>query len=741
MNSHRFFRFLAATALSACCSTVLSQQLEEVIVSAQKRSESLQDVAISVAVVSGEELAALNKTQIRELSRLVPSLTYATGTSDAGQSIVMRGVGTQTFSRSVDQSVGTVIDGITAGSVSGSLLDFTDVDRIEVLRGPQGMLFGKNASAGLLSITTRSPTEELTAGLGASYGDEDSIQLNGYLSGPIVEDRLLGRLSLYSNTRDGVLKNDYPGGKDFNDRDEWGVRAKLKWLVTDELDAQLTYVHAERDHNCCLGPLRNVTAGSVADREGGPRGSNAENVLDNDQSPGDTELDTYALHLNYTLGDYTFTSITAYTEEDVFGAARGDLYTRTALPMNDSWENYEQFTQELRVTSPAGATLSYVAGLYYFDKDIDRQFVRLIDLYGIDASPTPDSGAISLLNDPHTTSESFAVFGQLTWNITEQGRLSVGARYNDDELTIDQTVSFIPGTIPEAPPGTIKDKTDNQEVSWRVIGELDITDDAMVYASVARGYKGPGSNSLPSGPTSGDDVFVDPEIPTNYEIGIKSEWLDNRVRFNAAIYYTEFKDFQASAQVPNAFPPLFFLANAGELETQGVEIEINAQALENLQLQASIAYTDATFSDWADAPCYAHQSEADGCVNGMQDLSGADMPDSPDWAINLGANYFIPLSSLPFDGFVRGNYFWQDDVQFDTTNNPLHIGDSHGTVDLYTGISSEDGMYTLQFFVQNLFDEFYIVSLSGQTQVGIEAGHGLPYDYKRRYGMSLQLNF
>jgi iron complex outermembrane receptor protein len=741
MNTAQLARISGAAALALCCAAVHAQLLEEVLVTAQKRSESLQDVPISVAVLSGEELAALNKTQISQLSRLVPSLTYATGTSDAGQSIVIRGVGTQTFSRSVDQSVGTVIDGVSAGSISGSLLDFTDVDRIEVLRGPQGMLFGKNASAGLLNITTRSPTRELTAGLGASYSDDDSIQLNGYLSGPLVEDRLLGRVALYSNTRDGILKNNYPGGKDFNDRDEWGVRAKLQWLLSEKIDAQLSYVHAKRDHNCCIGPLRNVTAGSVADREGGPRGSNAENVLDNDQSPGDTELDTYALYLNYSLGDYTFTSITAYTEEDVFSAARGDLYTRTALPMNDSWENYEQFTQELRVTSPADARLSYVAGLYYFDKDIDRHFIRLIDLYGIDAVPVPGPGAISLLNDPRTTSESFAVFGQLTWNITEHGRLSVGARYNDDELTIDQTVSSLPGTIPEAPAGTIKDKTDNQEVSWRVIGELDITDDAMVYASVARGYKGPGSNSLPSGPSSGRDVFVDPEIPTNYEIGIKSEWLDNRLRFNAAVYYTQFEDFQASAQVPNAFPPLFFLANAGELETQGVEIEITAQALENLQLQASFAYTDATFSDWADAPCYANQSAADGCINEIQDLSGADMPDSPDWAINLGANYYIPLPSLPFDGFVRGNYFWQDDVQFDTTNNPLHIGDSHGTLDLYTGISSRDGQYTLQFFIQNLFDEFYIVSLSGQQEVGIEAGHGLPYDYKRRYGMSLQLNF
>ncbi len=136
----------------------------------------------------------------------------------------------------------------------------------------------------------------------------------------------------------------------------------------------------------------------------------------------------------------------------------------------------------------------------------------------------------------------------------------------------------------------------------------------MVYASYARGYKGPGSNSLPSGPTSGT-VFVDPEIPTSYEAGIKSQWLDNRLRLNGAVYYSTFKDFQASAQVPGAFPPIFYLTNAGELETQGVEIEMNANVLENFDVQASLAYTDAIFSDWNDAPCYARQTEAQGCVN------------------------------------------------------------------------------------------------------------------------------
>jgi iron complex outermembrane receptor protein len=720
--------------------SVLAQQLEEVTVTAQKRTESLQDVAISIAVVSGAELAALNKTQISDLSRLVPGFTFAESTSDAGRNILIRGIGTNSFSRSVDLSVGTVVDNVASGSLSGSVLDFSDVERVEVLRGPQGMLFGKNSSAGLLNITTRSPTAELSTGFGASYGSENMMNLNGYVSGPIVEDKLLGRLSMYKNSSDPIIENGYPGGDDFNDRDEWGGRGKLRWLVTDDLDAQLNYTHVKRKQTCCVAALRQVAADSVVDREGGPVGPKNDKVLDNDTSKGETKVDIYSLEINYSLADYLLTSISAYTNENVYGAARADDYTRTALPLNDSFEKYDQYTQELRITSPADGTVTYVAGMYYYYKKIDRSFLRYIDLYGIDFAPTPDSGALSVDNETKNDSESFAGFGQATWHVTDRSRISVGARYNFDQLSHKQTVKPIPGTAPEAPPGTVDQTTNEQKGSWRLIGEHDIADDAMVYASVARGYKGPGSNSLPSGPTSGD-VFVDPEIPTSYEIGIKSQWFDNRLRFNGAAYYSKFKDFQASAQVAGAFPPLFFLTNAGELETKGVEIEVNAQIAANFEVQGSLAYTDATFADWDDAPCYARQIEAQGCVDGVQDLSGADMPNSPKWSTYLAGTYYIPVPSMPFDGFASLNFFWRDEVQFDTANNPLFVGDPYNTFDLYTGIAARDGRYRLQFYVQNLFDQFYPATIGGQEAVGVEAAHILEYTYKRRFGVSLQMDW
>lgn len=737
MKAHHLPRLLTLLTLLTPALSLQAQQLEEVIVTAQKRSESLQDVAISIAVVSGTELADLNKTQISDLSRLVPGFTFAESTSDAGRNILIRGIGTNSFSRSVDLSVGTVVDNVASGSLSGSVLDFSDVARVEVLRGPQGMLFGKNASAGLLNITTHNPTPELTTGFSTAYGSENLVNLFGYVSGPVIEDSLLGRISMYSNSSDPIIDNRYPGGDDFNDRDEWGGRGKLRWLLTDDLDAQFNYTHVKRKHTCCVAALRQVTPGSVAQREGGPVGPKNDKVVDNDTSEGETKIDIYSMEVNYSLGDYLLTSISAYTNENVFGAARADDYTRTALPLNDSDEKYDQYTQELRITSPADGVITYVAGLYYFHKEIDRTFLRLIDLQGIDLAP---SGALSTLNFNDVTADSIAAFGQLTWHFSERDRLSVGARYNNDQLHHKQIVDAYPGTAPEAPVGSINAKTSDQDGSWRVILERDIAEDAMVYASYARGYKGPGSNSLTSGPSSGE-VFVDPEIPTSYELGIKSQWLDNRLRVNAATYYSKFKDFQASAQVAGAFPPIFFLTNAGELETKGVELEVDARIADNFDMQASVAYTDATFSDWPDAPCYSGQTEAEGCVNDSQDLSGADMPNSPKWSTYLSGTYYQPFPALPFDGFSSLSYFWQDKVQFDTANNPLLQGDAYGTFDWYTGIAAKNGRYRLQFFVQNLFDQFYVATIGGQTVVGVEAAHILNYDYTRRFGISLQMDW
>lgn len=724
---------------AVCQSSAAENILEELVVTAQKREQNLQDVPISVSVVSGEVLQAMNKNQLSELSKVVPGFTFAEGTSDAGKSVLIRGVGTQSFSRGVEQSVGTVVDEVVVDGLVTSQLDLNDMARVEVLRGPQGMLFGKNASVGVLNITTNAPTQEFAAGLGASYADENEIKLNAYVSGPLVDDAVLGRLSAYSNKRDAIVENLYPGGSDFNDRDEWGVRGKLLFIFTDQLDAKIGYFHAERDHSCCAPvPVKN-TAGGIPESDNSPEGKENDKVLENDDTTGSTETDVYSLAFNYGFSDHIFTSISAYSESNVASNFRVDGSTRTTLPINEGDSDSEQFTQEFRITSPSDNSLTYVAGLYYYDKEQKRDFTRIIDTYGVGLAPAPGLLLFSLINNVDVQRESYSAFGELTWNVSERASLTLGARYDDEEVSVSQFVGFLPGTLPEATPGTFDSTESDQAWSGRLIGQFDLADDKMIYASAARGYKGLGANTLASSEIDVERI-IDPEIPTSYEIGIKSLLLEQSVRLNAAVFYSTFDDFQATL-TDLSVPPGFYLVSAGEMETQGFELELQAQLSERFFLTAAVAYVDATFADFEDAGCYAGQTPEQGCTDGSQDLSGADMPNSPDWSYTITGRYDHPFESMPFDGFINGSWYWQDEVQYSTENNPILVGDSYGLADLSFGVAGKDGTYSVNVFIKNVFDEFYVSSLGAAPAFGVDKNQGLNYDYKRRFGIATQLSF
>lgn len=721
--------------------------LEEIIVTAQRREQALQDVPISVAVVTDEQLRERSENEVSDLAKMVPGFSFADSSSDDGKSIAIRGVGTRTFSRGVEQSVGTVVDGVVASSVATSLLDLSDVARVEVLRGPQGMLFGKNASAGLLNITTNAPTEEFSASLGASYAEENEVKLNGHVSGALGSNRLLGRLAMYSSSRDPMLENIHPAGNDYNDRDEWGLRGKLLYHASDELDFLLSYVHSERDHSCCTSVPAVVMPGSRADRLGTPSGPENDKINENDDSTGTTELDVYSLEVNYAVGDHTLTSITAYTESLIESNFLGIGSPVSFLPLNQGTSEIEQFTQELRLTSPSDQVVSYVAGLYYYNREEARELNRIIDYVGLEVPalgiPLPGIAGTSLTNNFTVENESYSAFAQLTWNINETSRLSLGARYNSEDVALQQTIGFIPNVgplfSPEATPGSITASATDDAMSWRLIGEKDLSDEFMLYASASKGYKGPGANTLPSG-VGASQPIVRPEIPTSYELGIKSQWLDNRVRFNAAAFYTTFEDFHATAS-DGKTPPTFFLANAGELETQGFELEFDARLTERLSVWGSLAYIDAIYSDYKNTACYTGQTAAEGCVNGVQDLTGAPLPNVAELSYSASARYDMPLESMPFDAFLMGSYFWQDEVQYNNANNPNTIGDAYGIADLTLGVASRDGRYSAQLYVKNVFDEYYVTSVQDGVTIGIPVLHSLDYTYTRRFGVSVQIQF
>ncbi|MEM8937531.1 MAG: TonB-dependent receptor [Pseudomonadota bacterium] len=727
------------TAEIAGATRTLSQDV--VVVTAQKREQNLQDVPISVTAVQGETLDALGRNQISELSRIVPGVSFADGTSDAGKSVAIRGVGTQSFSRGVEQAVGTVVDGVVADGLVSSQLDMSDVERLEVLRGPQGMLFGKNASAGVLNIVTNDPTADLELGLNASYAEENEIKLSGFVSGPLVGEKILARITGYYNKRDALVENIFPGGQDFNDRDEWGIRGKVLFQITDDLDATVTGFHAERDHVCCLfAPVsyvpgrRPATLGVEL-----PSGPENDKVSEDDTATGSTKSDAYSLEINYQLGDHTLTSITGYSLSEVQSNYRAPGSPTIGILQNEGLSDIEQLTHELRVTSPADQLVSYVVGLYYFDREESRDFTRQVDLFGPNVTPAPGLAISSLVNNSRVTRESFSVFGQATINLTEALRLSFGLRMDNEEVSLFKDVGFVPGTMPEQPTALGITSESESDTGWsgRIIAQYDASDDVMVYASAARGYKGLGTNTLVSGDPAVVPI-VDPEIPTSFELGLKSRLLDNRVTFNTALFHTTFDDFQSS-NLDNNTPPGFFLVNAEEMRTMGVEVEMDARVTERLSMSGSLTYTDAEFTDFEAQPCYSPVQPE--CVGGRQDLSGDDIPNSPDWTYRVAARYDQPLQNLPFDGFVDVSWYWQSEVLYNSNQNPTLIGDSYGIADLFVGIADKESRYTLTVFAKNLFDKFHVNSLSTNFGFGIAKAQLLPYEYERRFGVAANLRF
>lgn len=721
-----------ALAASLASQTAMAVELEEIIVTAQKRSQSLQDVPLSVIAVSGEELKSLNRNEITELTKSVAGFTFQTGSGDSERAVQIRGVGTSTFSKGVEQSVGTVIDGVVAGGLVASFLDFNDVERVEVLRGPQGMLFGKNASAGLLNIVTQGPTDDLSYGASATFGDEGEQKLSGYLSGSLGA-KVKGRISAYSNERDGfIVNNNAQVSGDYNNRDETGFNAKLLIEPSDDLSILLNYRTAEREYSCCYRPPVTVVGPFAAAL---PQGVENDRIFDiTTFSPNSTELDLFSAEINYQLSENTLTSITSFTDTFSFSNIVATGLPLDLLNDNQSADQTDQFTQEIRITSPGDRKFSYVAGLYYYKNELDRfqtqvfnpPFSRQATTAGFEAKTDVESSSLS-------------VFAQGTWKLNDVTRLSLGLRYNDEEVTLDQSVTNRLGALRFPNPGRSTTVDDNA-VSWRLTAERDVGESKMLYATVARGYKGPGANTLPSGLAAAKPI-VDAEIPTNYEVGLKSEWLDGSLRLNVNAFLTEFEDFQASLS-DNNIPPAFFLSNAGKLETKGVEVELTRQTNENLYLSANLALIDAQFDTFIGAQCYPTQSPALGCVGGVQDLSGKDLPFSPDLTFNLFARYDIPLTNMPFNMYVQGAYHWQDDVQFNTSNDPGTIQESYGLADFAIGLESNEGNYSLQLYVKNAFDEFYSSGFTTQgTPFGVLLAQNLEYDYTRRAGVTLRVDF
>lgn len=703
---------IAGANSAAVAGSKSSFSLEEVVVTAQKRAEGLQDVPISIAAVSGDKIRSSGMSKLQDLSASVPTLHVgeATGTDQ----MYMRGIGSG-VNVGFEQSVGTVIDGVFYGRSRFGRSQFLDLERVEVLKGPQGALFGKNTTAGMINITSANPTDEFEGWVTGTHEFElDETTMEGAISGPLT-DTVKARLAMRWNEQaEGWVDNEIVDNDEPESRDK-AARLTIAWDASEDIEVigkitwgesskegrnneithctptlQAIYANNGINDDCRLNGKKQV----VGARDSSGRLENVEEQ--------DTEYSAYSLAVNWTLGEYTLSSVTNYSEYEYLDQFHSspvalDLMTVEIL------EDYDQFSQEIRLASPVGEDFEYIVGAYYEENANDSYLI--IDqnwaLSGLVGGPNG-----SMRVPTKQDYESWALFGQLTWSLSDAVNLTVSGRYTEEEKEAHTQSRFYQLYTDNllVPFYDVDDKFDNDNLSGTASLQWDINSDVMVYAKVGTGYKGGGFNQQMFGPVpqtiAEANYIFDEETVIAYELGMKSTLLDGAAEFNVTLFYSVFDDMQVSAQEGDSFT----VANAGSAISQGVEIDGRWRLTENLTLIGNLAYLDSYYDEFEGNQCYQGQTVALGCINGAQDSSGNRTMFAPEWAANLGLKHVMPLGeSLELTSSVDINY--SDEYWLIVNTDPFLQQDAFTKVDARVALGASDGQWEVALLGRNLTDK------------------------------------
>lgn len=667
-----------------------------IIVTAQKREQGIQDVPISMEVVSGETLTDFNVNDFRDISAYVPNVAVQT---TAGNDVIyIRGFGSPPSNFSFDQAVSLYIDGIYAGRNRQAQAPFFDIERVEVLRGPQGALFGKNTAAGAVSIVSAGPTDEFEAALTGSYNfSYEGYELNGHVSGPISDTlsfRLAGRLV----DQDGYIEN-LATGRDDPSTEQQLIRATLLWEPSPMFDLTL---RAEYGNQEIRGGI------SVSDDVNTRPNLRQERFLET-AALGEEGIDGETLILSATanveIGDYTLTSITGYSWFDSNIVNGFDQRIPGGGTVNNSVynsfpENFDQFSQEVRLLSPTGRPIEFIVGAYYDTSDYH------LDQFGgfnINNAALNYFGLLNTIFDQE--SESYSVFGQATWNATDALRFIGSLRYTHTSKDATFDGDLIYGPFPLRPLTQASGSRSEDNLDPSITVQYDISDDVMVYATYGRGSKSGGFVSNTYGTT--DATFqYEPERSTNYEAGVRAVF--GEATFNLSVYDTRFKNLQVSVYNPTI--STYQTGNAASAASTGAEATFIWNASENFDLQVSAAYQDIRYLNYPGAACLATQplsecNPADPASIAVNNIAGAPLPYVSDLSATMQGHVWLPLSpnlDLDITGIIsaRSGYFNSD-------NQDPNFGyqEGYAKIDMRVQVSDADDRWHVALVGRNLTNE------------------------------------
>ena len=662
-----------------------SSALEEVIVTAERRAQDAQDVPIALTIIGGSEISPSGISSISDVALKTPNLTYTQFNIGEPQ-LFLRGLGTTIDSAGADPTVSVFIDDVYVGRSAGATSDLYDLERIEVLRGPQGTLYGRNVTGGAISIVTKRPSNEFEAKLGVTVGNYGLTVLRGLVDGPIG-DNLAGNLSFSKRDRDGYAYSNR-SGQELDDADNFSLRGKLLWDISDNTELLLGFDYSTDDNN---GQCRNLTK---LDNPAGDHNAGGVFVPVLQQIKADTNsedprtcamtIEQYAerdvfglsarLQMEFTNG-LSLTSITAYRElEYSWLQELGGLDSPpNLLSVEDNeGDDADQISQEFRLTKD-GDRLFWVAGAYYFKENVDR-FANVPIFFG-PGSPVAPGALLDRSWLQSATNTSMALFGQVVWSMTDALALTLGGRHTWDEKEMDNAYYSSPGNEVYNFKG-LEESWD--EFTPRVTVDWQVTDDHMLFATWSKGYK---SGVFISQNTTAAlaETPLEPEEATNMEIGAKTRWFDNRLQFNL-VYFDLENENQQLFRLEN-----FTLVSENfGTESSGIELDFIAALGKNLTLSGMYASLDAEI------------------VGGQ--FAGNVAPRSPDYKYSVALNYNAALGNgaiLDFDASVS----YSDNWYMEATNQGVSYMDDYSIVDASVRYTSSGGNWEVTLWGKNLSDE------------------------------------
>lgn len=748
--------------------------LETITVTARRRVEREQDVPAPISVIQSQQLEDAKIYQVQDLQQLLPNFT-SQFIHSRQSSVAVRGIGNNTANEGLEGSVGIYLDNVYLGRPGQAVFDLLDIEQIDLLRGPQGTLFGKNTTAGVLNISTKKPVFHPERTIEVSAGERGYKQGKVTLNQPLSE-QVAVRISAYGTRDDGWIDNIYDGST-LNEIDRYGVRGQILFEPSETFNLRVIAEHNSEDSSTgslipySSGPW-NPSGAPASNLPLGEAGSNATTYIDRAVLLGARYIDPYdfkvdfdgeqqskvkqnalSAELNWDVNGFKVTSITAWRDWQF--NPKNDLdFTRLAALSGGFSVDQNQLSQELRLASPVSEVFDYVLGVYYYRQNIDSNNAYETGVNAL-ALTTAYPNFAQLQGFGEAKTDSYALFGQSTWHVTTELDLTAGLRYtlekkqgqvNQGEI-VPGAYAFLSPLFQSYSSGWLEREDNN--LSGLLTASYKFSPTVLGFVTYSTGEKSGGFNvnsvATPAAILGLDAITIEPEKARNIDIGLKTTWLNNRVLVNTNVFRTEISGYQAITNSAIGFSNQYIslLTNVGDLTSQGLEFDIKVQASSQLSLNFNAAYTDATF-DSGTAPTPFEEFHGDGgdatsgYGKGFRDIRGNRVNGAPRWTLNAGVDHRWHISET-IKHYTSVNYGWRSETYADVNNSVYSEIPGYSVFNINTGliIPHGDNQLSLSLWAKNAFDKHYFLGLVNSGN-GLYAGSAAQ---PRTIGVSLRYDF